>query len=307
MKKLIVFTTLLFHFCYGYAQITQEMYDKKVEEIGFLKKQITENDSNISTIRGEYQNLLKFYMDTIRSLKTDLSDLVKYKKQKKAYDALLLTKSDSIVSLKSQIIKNDVLILETKKQGEKKAKEENAKGKSEALATIVNSYKNKMFDDLIKTSTKESVEREILLVGNYEEVKDVLNDLQIYFNAEELLAMKFNAAQIYNAQTQLSKIKRQSKLLDTLKDNVEYYQDYSSFLNETINKLILLDKTKSADGDNEIQKLKFNEIVTILSNFMYNYYDYSKYPYLSDIVIEILKRKRPNADADLTDLVKKLE
>jgi hypothetical protein len=31
------------------------------------------------------------------------------------------------------------------------------------------------------------------------------------------------------------------------------------------------------------------------------------YPYLSEVVLEIIKRKRPNPDADISDLLKKIE
>ena len=133
-----------------------------------------------------------------------------------------------------------------------------------------------------------------------------MNDLLIYFNAEELLNKKFDAIQIKNAQVLLSQIKRESKLLDALKENVTYYQDFNTAFKETIGKLINLDKRKSADGDSEIQKLKFNEIVTELTDYMYNYYDYAKYPYLSDIMLEIIKRKRQKADMNILDLLSKL-
>ena len=172
--------------------------------------------------------------------------------------------------------------------------------------TFGTQLKTKSFDDLIKSSSKESVQRDMQLIGNNTEVEQILNDLQTYFNAEELLSKKFDAEQIKNVQTQLSKIKRQSKLLDTLKENVDYYKDFNAALKGTIEKIVNLDKEKSAGGDPEIQKLKRSGVSSILFDYMYNYYDYGNYSYLSNIVLEIIKRKRPNADADITDLLNKL-
>ena len=86
----------------------------------------------------------------------------------------------------------------------------------------------------------------------------ILNDLSVYFNAEELLAKKINISAINNVKTQLNQIKQKSALLDKLKDNIEYYQDFNNALKGTIDKLVNLDIRKEAGGDAEIQKLKLN-------------------------------------------------
>ncbi len=67
-----------------------------------------------------------------------------------------------------------------------------------------------------------------LKIGKNPEVDAVLIDLKIYFDAQEILSEKFDAVQIKNAQTQLSQIKRQSILLDILKENVDYYEDFTN-------------------------------------------------------------------------------
>lgn len=305
MKKIIVLALLFCGVCSAYSQITQEMYDKKVEEIANLKKQLEDAATNHNNMVATSQSVLKSLKDTINVLKSNLASLEKYKSQKKTIDVQLTTKSDSITLLKNQLVEKDKQIATTKKQGDQKAREEKEKGKAEALASIVNSYKNRQFDDLIKSSTKLSVVRDMQLVGNNAEVKPILNDLSVYFNAEELLAKKFDAAAIKNAQTQLNQIKQKSALLDKLKDNIEYYQDFNNELKETIGKLVDLDERKTAN-DAGTQKQKFNDIISELSNYMYNYYDYGNYPYLSDIILEIIKRKKIDANTDITDLLRKL-
>lgn len=318
MRKLIVITLLFFGICSAYSQTDSLFlisYEQKILEINKLKNDLQTEKQNFSDLSDAYktdtialQKQIKVLQKDIEKEKHEVSNLNKNKV--KAERDVLLNNVDSLNSLISTlnttISDKNKQITTVKTTGEQKALEEKEKGKAEALASFVNFYKNQLFDDLIKSSTQESVGRDMLLVGNYPDVKEILNDLQIYFNAEELLAKKFDVVQIKKAQMQLSQLKFQSKILEALKDNLEYYQDFSTALKETISKLVDLDNRKSADGDSEIQKMKFNEIATELTEYMYDYYDYGNYPYLSNIVLEIIKRKQPNADADISDLLIKL-
>jgi len=320
MKKVVVLSILFFGVIPAYSQtdtLLLKYYEQKILENSQLKIELQTEKQNFSNLSNAYkkdtltlQNQIKELRNEVSSLKQKVSDLNKDKIKEERDN--LQKKVDSLnilISQKSQtIIDKDKQI--TNEKANVKITAENAKndGKAEALAGIVNSYKNKLFDDLIKSSTKESVARDMQLVGNNPEAKPVLNDLQIYFNAQELLSKKFDAVQIKNAQVQLSQMKRQSKLLDALKNNIESYLDidFNTALKETISKLVDLDKKKSAAGDSDVQKLKYKDIVNDLADYMYNYYDYVNYPYLADIVLEIIKRKRYNADADITDLLIKL-
>ncbi len=306
MKKIIVLALLICGICDAYSQDCYDKVAKQAVVIDSLQKDIIMAKAYNHNITTTYQSILKNLRDTINVLKQDLTNLEKFKSQKKTIDAQLKTKSDSIILLKTQLVTNNKLIETTKQQGDQKAQQEKEQGKLEALANVINSYKNIQFDDLIKSSTKESVQRDMQLVVNYTEVKPILTDLVIYFIAQELLSKKFDSVQIKKTYTLLSQMKRQSKLTDILKDNLTSYQNFNTALKETIGKIVSLDSRKSADGDSQIQKLKFNEIVTILTDYMYNYYDYTKYPHLADIFLEIIKRKKLNADDKVVDLLQKL-
>jgi len=185
---------------------------------------------------------------------------------------------------------------------EKQLTEEKLKSAVWANATDI--YKNKSFDELIQSSTKLSVQRDMEQFSKDENVKTILVDLETYFNAKELLAMKFDASQIKNAQTQLNQIKRQSELLDGLKKNLKNYQAFTDGLKESIKKIIELDKNQAVSGMSEdIQKSKLNEISQYIFDYDFNLIDY---PYLSNIVLEIIKDKQSNPDADISDLLKNL-
>jgi hypothetical protein len=295
MKKIIVLLLMLCSICSAYSQITTEMYDAKVEEIANLKAQLKDMEKQLADANKNNDKL-----------DNELSKLNKYKSQKNDFDDQLAVQRDSIVLLKNALAEKDRQITMSKQQSDQRVREEREAGKSEALASILSDYRHKKFDDLIKSSTKLSIERDIKIVGNNVDIKPVLDDLLSYFNVEELLANKFDPSKIKDAQAKLDQIKRESELLDKLKGKIEYYKDYNNTLKNTISELNELDKNEKANGDDKIQEEKLKKIAYILANYKYNYYEYDKYPYLSEILLEIISRKHPNADADINDLLNKL-
>jgi hypothetical protein len=205
--------------------------------------------------------------------------------------------TENLTELNQRILEKEKQIGEEKRNGEQTAKQEKENGKNEILVNITDSYKNKKFDDLVNSSTKLSVQRDMKLVGSNEVLKTVLSDLEKYFNAKELLAQKFDAAKIKDAQAQLNQIQQPSESLDKLKENMENYRTFNDGLKETIEKIIELGKGQSVTGE-EIQRQRFNEILAEFSSYIFNYdFNFMDYPYLSDIVLEIIKRKQPDPDA----------
>ncbi len=307
IKRIVIITLILCSVRSASSQDCCDKVAKQAVEIDSLQKFITNVKNQLNNLIITGQTNQKALSDTIKMLKFDLSSLEKYKLQKKIIDNQLKTKSDSIALLKTQLSDKDKQIAITKQQGDQKAHKENERGKTEALGNLVDTYK-KPFDDLIESSSKESVQRDKLLVGNNVEVKLVLNDLLIYFNAKELLTKKFDAVQIKNGLTQLNQVKQKSNFLDKLKEKVGNYQIFNDGLKEMLDEIIKIDRNFIGEGmDEETQKMKFNKIMSNFSTYIFNYdFNLSDYPYLSDIVLEIIKRKKPNADADVSDLLKKI-
>jgi len=180
------------------------------------------------------------------------------------------------------------------------------RGKDEVVINTVMWYQELSFDELVSSTTSESVSRDILLTGNSSEIRLLLSDLLIYFDSKIIIERKFDKIEVKEALAKLSNINRESKLLNQLKEDIEFYKDFNSELKKIVSDLIILDENKIALEDQLIQKLKFGEIMSLLGNYISNYYDYQKYPYLSEIITEIIKRKQPNADAPITDLLKLL-
>ena len=315
MKKIIILIISFFGVISAYAQTDSfllKQYEQKILEISQLKNDLQKEKQNNSDLSDAYKKYVEASKKEIKELRNEVSsekqkvsDLNKNKiKEERDYLQTKVESLNAVISKQYQTNKyKDSQILSEKAIAKTSADQAKKDGKAEILASVAKSYNVELFDDLIISSTKESVARDEQLLENDREVEPILNDLETYFKAKELLSAKFDAIQIKNAQTLLSQINRQSKLLDALKDDVEFYQAYNTALKITIGNLVNLDGRKSADGDSGIQKLKFNEIVIILTDYMYNYYDYAKYPSLSDIVSEIIKRKHLNADADIADLI----
>jgi chromosome segregation ATPase len=270
---------------------------KQAVEIDSLKKLVRETEANNQEMTTGFQKTLNALQEEIKTLQKDSADVKKVKQEQQNFQQQVQTKSDSIATLKSKLTDKD-----------RQIQEEYEKGKQSALADIVSAYKRTRFDELVTSSSKQSVQRDLRIVGTNPEIKQTLVDLDNYFNAKDLLEKKFDDYGIKSAQTKLQAIQQESKLLDKLKINVENYQLFYNGLRETVEKIITLDKNETVAGmDDEIQKLKFNKILTELSSYIFNYdFNFSDYPYLSDIVLEIIKRKQPDADADITDLKDKL-
>jgi hypothetical protein len=328
MRKIIALLLALFGFSSAYSQDSQALIKeiKKMALDSVQKQVITPLQDTVLSLRNANITNLTTMQNRVKKLEKDSVNLNKKIKEFEERVAILSEKKIKIErdnlqkqrdSLQRQVDnlkgtvagldqknrEKDTQIVQEKQNSENKVKIENENGKKEILKNIASIYMDKKFDDLIKVSTKVSIQRDQKLLNNNVEVQSILSDLETYFILEELLENKIDTAQMKIAQMQLSKIKRQSGLLDTLMQNIQDYKTYNEKLKKTIEKLINLDNQKGAYDNPNLQNKKFSEIILELSNYMYNYYDYGKYPYLSNIILEIIKRKKFKADADITDLL----
>lgn len=282
MKKTFITTLILLIFNSVVAQ--QELIDR-------VTRQAVEIDSLKRIIKSKEENSQKL-QDSIEKLKVDLVKLNNINSEKNKIDKQLLQKSDSIAVLLQTVSEKENQVIEAKKSG-----------RNEVSKSVQNYYKNKSFDDLVLLSTAQSAQNDLQLLTD-SELKPLLTDLNNYHKAKKVLENRYNATDIKNAQNLLSQIKQQSKQLENLKELVDNYQMFNDGLKEMINKIIALDKEDQVFGAPDIvQKGKLYKISLYIFNYDFNLKDY---PYLSDIVLEIIKRKQPNPDADISDLLQKL-
>jgi hypothetical protein len=307
MKKLIILALLVCGFSAAYSQ--DDCYDKVAKqavEIDSLRKVIRESKKDFESYKERSQNIIHEMQGQIRILQRDSLFVRNFKQEEMVLQNLLQRKNNEIKQWGTIAARKDSINTAIRQESDRRANQRYQEGKNETLFSVINTYRNKTFDSLIRSSTKESVLRDWSLVGNNAEVQHTLSDLQQYFSAKELLDKQFNNLQIRNAQDQLQSINQQSKLLAALKEKLNDYELCSNGLKTTINKIKEIDQNIPAHQE-KIRKIKLEDILSELSWYIFNYnFNLNDYPYLSGIVLEIIKRKQQNANANISDLSTKL-
>jgi TolA-binding protein len=289
----------------GYGSVYSQQ-----ELVNEIKKQAVTIDSlkrvviQLENLEEERDSKINKLEDNLKILKTELSALESFKTNQNNLNIKLKQKSDSISSLTIKLSQSEKSIYDTNELNNQKVIEAKEQGKQEALVALSSFYLKNNFDILIKSSTKQSIEKDLKLFVNQMELKSLLSDLEKYFNAKELLNKKYDAVQLQKSQNVLNQIKRESELISKLKNDLRLYKTYNDGLKNALNEIVNLDKIEKVSGwDAEFQKRKYYKISAFIFNYDFNLIDY---PYLSDIVLEVIKRKIPSPDADVTDLIEKL-
>lgn len=274
-----------------------------------IKEMHAANDS-ITHLRSSNKSEVSKLYDKIRKLENDTSSLNKQIKKLdisniRNLEVRLQQKTDTISILKSTTKEKDKEIAIVKNSCLKKEAEKYLEGQQNVFNQIGEEYERSTLDNLINYSTKQSIERDFKLIGNNSEALNKLQYLQIYFTAKQLLEDHYNEQKLKISLDQLSSID-QSELVKGLKENLEMYKLRSEGLNIAITKIIELDKIFVANDD-YTQKTKLQDILSELSWYFRNYrFNFIDYPYLSNIVLDIMKLKQKNANADISDLLLKL-
>lgn len=291
------------------SAFSQDPFDKLIRQgivIDSLTKKINKDELE-NKVAIENNNITtKVLKDSVRFLRNDLIKLEKFRKEKGDFDKLIKLKSDSIEMLKNKISIQESNSVAEKRKNEQRILEEKELGKNEVLDNLVKYYSNTDFDDLINTNTLNVVNRDIQLIGEYQSVKQKLNDLKVVFEAKSLLENKLDKNKVKSSLIQLNKINQPSKILSRIKVDVEYFEMYNDELKKTIKNIIDFDGRKSTGGDTETQQMKFNSIMIDLSKYSYNYYNFVNYPYISEVFFQIINVKRKNADTNISYLQNKL-
>ena len=305
MKKIMIFAVLMCGFSTAYSQITQEMYDVKVTEIANLIRQLEDADANKNEMIATLQVTINALRDSIMTLRRDLSSLERYKSQQKAIEARFIMKNDSIILLETQLLEKGKQIDLIQQQGDQKAREEKEQGRLEALSNVYDTYK-KPFDDLIKLSTKQSAERDLLLVGNDEALRKKLQDLQQYFTAQQVLFEQYSEQKIHAVQAQIDNLE-QTALVKSMNVNLSRYNTCNNGLRKTIQEILKIDRENIGNTENA-RKRKMELISYAISRYFYEYpaFSFNNYPYLTNIIWEIWTRKQKNVDTDISNLLEKL-
>ena len=321
MKRVLVLYLILFNFSSVFSQDLKELVQEQAVAIDSLQKQVIKplNDSIIK-LNSAYISKMSEFQEQIKTLQrselnlnnnivllevqiTELNEdnvIVERNRLQTKVDSLSakVTELKKIISLKEEQIE------EERQFGVRKSREEKENGKQEVFNQIILFY-NKPFDKLIEFSTISSVKRDLLLVRNNNEAQLKLQNLQNYFLAKQVLSEKYNENNINSALAQISSLDT-TEFVKNLTDLLSNYKLCNSVLKTTIDDILVIDKQMIAN-DEYSQEKKLQKILPKLTWYLRNYrVNFSDYPYLSEIVLEIMIQKQKDANTNISNFLDEL-
>lgn len=295
MRKIILYIIALFFVQTVLAQ--QDLIDKVTKqavEIDSLKRAINSLKIVNTTTIKDYEDSLKELNESNVNLLSKVSTIDSLSVLEKSLKSQLIQKSDSIFKLKAFIKENESLLL-------------TAEAFYKVKDICAQRYLSKDFDELIQSSTLNSIQRDATLLDDNLEVTSILTDLEKYFEAKNAIGLKLDDILLKNSLTDINKIERESTLLNKLRKDIENYPAFADDLKSSIERIIDLDSKETVIGMSiEIQKMKHAKIMNEISEYIFGFdFQLVDYPYLSNIIFEVLKEKQPNPDADISFLLKR--
>lgn len=251
-----------------------------------LKKQNQKLEKNIESLTGK-KGVIKQKNDSITLLTNEITTL----RQEKEQDRVNCEKK---LNWQEQECKNNLEI--------EKGKAIDA-GRTEILGKIEKYYEQD-FEELIAFTSLEIVIRDSAIVKSAKS-KDNINKLRQYFLIKESLTLPFNEESNKVAQDQLSSLPK-TPSVEKLKETLEVYSICVDELQKYIVKIIELDRILQVnDRSSKKKREKQEEISGYLTEYIVEY-EAMNYPYLLNIVLEIMQRKQNNVDAPIEDLYERL-
>ena len=305
MKK-IVFILLIFLVNYSFSQDYLDKIAKQAVEIDSLKRELKSVKDQANKGFENLEETINRLNRIIKVFQVDSAEVHKFKSVKMTLEKQLMQYADSLHQLRFVLSTKEQEIIICNQRVEKEALESYNKGQEVVFSHFSEIYNSaKSFDDLIRSFTELSLERDLALFVNNKTAEQKLRDMQRYFAAKKILEESYNAQTLAMIYNRLDSLQQTSDLLDNLKTNLDDYKQCYDALEKTIVKIIEIDSSEIANND-EIRKFKLDRIISELSSYIFNYnINMSDFPYLSDIILEIIKRKQTNANADISDLLKK--
>ena len=321
MKKVMVVILIIFAVCNAYTQdLIMEIQKLTLANYSLQKQVIKPLNDSILKLNSAHSIEIAKLNEQLRVIEIEKSELNKTiktlestvgelnKNKIKVERDNLKRKCDSLIikvkELENLINAKDKQIAQELELGQQKSIEEKEKGKGEILNLIIQTY-NKPLDELIINTNIKSVDRDMSIVGDKTVVYQKLVSLQKYYNSELVLNEKYNEQRVENALTQLKSIE-QTELVIKLIDKLSKYKLCSEGLKTTIDKILEIDK-KFVANDDYTQKTKLNDVLAEIAWYFRNYrFNFIDYPYLSEVVLEIIKLKQKDANTDIAILKEKL-
>jgi hypothetical protein len=299
------------------VQISLSVYDnlkaKKITDsmsIQTQKNKIEELEAKAKDFEKEkeaYAKDSKKKEEEITKLKSDIAKLEKsdLKVELEKLSGDLAKRNSEVTENKKLIRELEVKIAESKAEFERNL----VAKKEEGIQSIKNQllvFYDKPFDQLVEVTSKGSIQRDIALLGVDSKVHEKLMNLQIYHESELLLTEKFNLAKVQKVLEQLNAMEQ----TEAVKKSIELLSNYElrfEGLQETLTNIIQLNSKRIGFDNPEFTKIKYGEMINELTTYFYDYeIKLNEYPYLAEVITEIIQKKQVEIDADLSYLKERL-
>ena len=300
MNKLIICVSVfLFVSIRLFAQ--KDCLDKialQAVEISKLKDEVKQAKELLTGKQNDLQVLRKDSASNSVKLKGCDSSLIIYKVRKE--------KLDSTVN-ELERVNNKFLVLENSKKNLEKDNSELV-SVSEKLKKIINYRYLNSFDALVKTSTLQSLENDLMVVetlSTESKLIEKINKLKIYKQAELLLGEKFNESKIEDSKNSLEVYKKE-KPFASLNALLNDYKKKNEAVKQLLSELQGKNLEKSKVPALILEKKE--RTMFLIDNYVIDLYsiDLKQYSYLNQIIGEIKALKLQNVDADVLDFLKRL-
>lgn len=289
MKRLLItLLTFIIGFCaFSQEKQTLDEIKRQAVEIERLKDEIKGKDETISIAQNIIAELTKYR---------------KYKEERKEYD-------DTVASLHQRI---QILMDSTKRLNaiiQDTTITERHRGKEEALSSIINTYKSKNLDDILKEKTMAIVVQDSEILGTNSSVSDAVTSAKLYFEAQGCLSAPYSEDSVSKALDKLNSVSVDSEYVSNLKTLLENYSYYYEDFKKMIEDLVKIDNENSVEGmDKKNVDLKTNDILSVISKYIFSYdFNLNDYPYITEQLLEVLKTKIKTPDASLQAIANKLK
>ena len=175
------------------------------------------------------------------------------------------------------------------------------------LNKILNDRYQTSFDLLVKTSTLESVESDIMIMETLKienKLIEKINKLKIYKQCELLMGEKFNESKIEDAKRSLLIYNKEKSVYNLINQLINYKEK-----NEAIRQMINDLQNKNAEKSKVAALIveKKEKTMYLIENYISLYsIDLKEYSYLNQIITELKNRKLQNVDADVLNFLELL-
>lgn len=282
---------------------------QKKSDINSVKQKIAERDKLNAEITKAVENIFEkekgFLMkETLDSLNNEIAKRQSENRtlqdknaelQKKIIDLSIKIKGDSL----SQI-------------GNQKKAEELAFQKGE-ISTInkLSVYYNCSLDEIINKTNKDILERDLVFFAGNNEFSSKLKSAIEYFNIKNSLLGKLTTLDIQQAKERLKNLsgKEGSANITSLTESLDLYTIYKEITVNFLKRIKANDLVDTAGFSRNFQEDKKKTIKAFSAEFFNHEYIITlfEFKFLHGIYNELMTRKMENPDAEIADLLKKLE